>query len=403
MSDPGGTPTISGNITLSVPITGNTITVPHLGNANGANGYLDGLDFRLIAAHIRNGRLWTTANIAVNNAGSPTGTDTRMGIRWYEISVAPGEAPSVVQVGTLFEPSAANTTDQRSYWMGSVMVSGQGHALMGFSVAGANERINAGYAVRLAGDAPGTFRAPTLYTASTSSYNPPRNPGGANGRRWGDYSYTSLDPDDDMTMWTIQEWCHANNSYAVEVVKVLAPPPATPSTATPATLMPGQSNVNVTVTATVVDGSGFFDPGAGFPNRIGAVVSGNGVAVNAVTYNNPTNLTLYLSVSSSAAAGARTITVTNPDGQSVTSASALLTIQQQSRPIIQTIDVSGGMVTITWSAVAGSRYRLQHKTDLNASEWTNLPGVVTADDSTATGHDVFFAGGKRFYRVRVEP
>ena len=402
VSDPGGTPTMSDNLTLTVPITGNTINVPHLGNFNGANGYLDGLDYRLIAAHIRNGRLWTAANIAVDNTGSPTGTDTRLGLRWYEISVAPGQAPSLVQAGTLFEPSPSNTTDRRSYWMGSVMVSGQGHALMGFSVAGANEYANAGYAVRLAGDAAGTVRAPVLYTASTSSYNPPSNPGGANGRRWGDYSYTSLDPDDDMTMWTIQEWCQAANSYAVQVVKVLAPPPATPSAASPATVIAGQSNVNVTVTGTVVNGSGFFDPGAGFPNRIAAVVNGGGVAVNSITYNNPTNITLNLTIAASTSEGARTLTVTNPDGQSMTSASALLTVVAESRPIIQAIDISASTVSITWSAIAGTRYRLQYTSNLNATAWADLPGVVTASSSTATREDVLSASGQRFYRVRVE-
>jgi hypothetical protein len=393
---------MSDNITLTVPITGNTINVPHLGNFNGANGYLDGLDYRLIAAHIRNGRLWTTANIAVDNTGSPTGTDTRMGIRWYEISVAPGQGPALVQVGTLFQASPSNITDQRSYWMGSVMVSGQGHALMGFSVAGANEHANAGYAVRLAGDAAGTLRAPVLYTASTSSYNPPSNPGGANGRRWGDYSYTSLDPDDDMTMWTIQEWCHATDSYAVQVVKVLAPPPATPSAASPATVIAGLSNVTVTVTGTVVNGSGFFDPGAGFANHIGAVVNGGGITVNGVTYNNPTNITLNLAVSSSAAQGGRTITVINPDGQSMTSASALLTIISESRPLIQAIDISGSTVRVTWSAVAGTHYRLQYTSNLNGSGWIDLPGVIVASGPTAEGEDVVSLTAQRFYRVRVE-
>jgi hypothetical protein len=402
VSDPGGTPTISDNITLTVPITGNTINVPHLGNFNGANGYLDGLDFRLIAAHIRNGRLWTAANIAVNNTGSPTGTDTRMGIRWYEISLAPGEAPALEQVGTLFEASASNTTDRRSYWMGSVMVSGQGHALMGFSVAGANEHANAGYAVRLAGDAAGTLRAPVVYTASTSGYNPPSNPGGVNGRRWGDYSYTSLDPDDDMTMWTIQEWCDTANSYAVQVVKVLAPPPATPLAASPGTVIAGQSNVNVTVAGVAVNGSGFFDPGAGFPHRIAAVVNGGGVTVNGVTYNNPTNITLNLSVALSAAQSGRTITVINPDGQGRTSASALLTITGESRPLIQAIDISGSTVSVTWSAVAGTHYRLQYASNLNVNEWTDLPGVIIASGPTAAGADVVSGIPQRFYRVRVE-
>jgi hypothetical protein len=327
VSDPGGSPSVSGNILITVPLNGNTINVPHLGNTNGANGYLDGLDYRLMAAHIRNGRLWTCANIGVDNAGSPSGSDTRMGVRWYELSgIATGQTPSVIQSGTLFAPSGANDANQRHYWMGSIMVSGQGHALMGFSVAGVNERANAGYAGRLATDPLGTLRTPALYTASSSAYNPPSNPGGAAGRRWGDYSYTCVDPDDDMTMWTIQEWCNAPNSYAVQVLKVLAPPPATPTSANPSSLLPGQSNVNITITGTSVDGSGFFDPGAGFANRISASVLGGGVIVNGVTYQTPTSVTLNVSVASNAVPGTRPVTVVDPDGQSATSAAGLLAI-----------------------------------------------------------------------------
>ncbi|MEI7898643.1 MAG: hypothetical protein WCK89_00195 [bacterium] len=59
VSTPGGTPTISGNLSVTVPPTEYPITVPHLGNARGVSGYLDALDDRLLAAHIRNGRLWT--------------------------------------------------------------------------------------------------------------------------------------------------------------------------------------------------------------------------------------------------------------------------------------------------------------------------------------------------------
>ena len=45
------------------------ITVHHLGNTGGTNGNLNALDDRLFAAHIRNGRLWTAHNIAVDAAG----------------------------------------------------------------------------------------------------------------------------------------------------------------------------------------------------------------------------------------------------------------------------------------------------------------------------------------------
>jgi hypothetical protein len=291
ISDPGGSPTISGNIPLTTAATSGPISVPHLGNTGGTNGYLDGLDYRLLAAHLRNGRLWTAQNIGVDNTGSATGTATRNAVRWYELQgIDSGSTPSVVQSGTVFQPSASNSTDRRSYWMGTVMVSGQGHVVLGCSTAGTNEYANAAFAGRLATDPLGTMQSPVLYTAATTAYNPTYDTGGPAGRRWGDYSFTSLDPNDDMTMWTIQEFSNATDSYGVRAVKLLPPPPATPASCSPANVAPGASNVSVLVTGTSVNGSGFFDPGAGFPNRLTASVSGSGVTVNGVSYTDLTHV-----------------------------------------------------------------------------------------------------------------
>jgi hypothetical protein len=398
VSNPGGNPILSDNITITVAATGGTINVPHFGNTNGTSGYLDGLDYRLLAAHIRNGKLWTAANIAVDNTGSPSGTDTRMGIRWYEMTdVATGQTPSVVQWGTLFQRSGTNTTDQRSYWMGSIMVSGQGHALLGFSTAGQSEYANAGYAGRLVGDLPGTLRTPVLYTASATSYNPPSNPGGANGRRWGDYSYTCLDPNDDMTMWTIQEWCHAQDSYAVQVVKVLAPLPARPASCNPASLNRGTNNVNVTLIGNTDGDTGFFDPGSGFSNRIAVAIGGTGVTVNNVTYNNPTNLTVNLSVSGNASPGPRTVTVTNPDGQSVPSTNGILTIDSvvvsNNPPVLPAIAdqmvIEGNLLTFTNPATDPDGNALSYSLGASAPAGTGVTnnGVFTwtPDESQGPG------------------
>ena len=327
VSNPGGTPTISGNLLITTATTAGPITVPHSGNTRGTNGQLDPVDDRLFAAHIRNGRLWTAHNIQVNASGVASASGGRNGSRWYELQgIATGGTPSVFQSGTVFDPAATNPT---SYWIPSIMVSGQGHAALGFSNAGTNAFINAGTVGRLAGDALGTTQTPLLYTSATAAYNPSGDPGSTGGRRWGDFSYTSLDPSDDMTMWTIQEYCQAANSYGVRVVRLIAPPPATPASAG-STVYQGQSNAAVTITGTSSAGSGFFDPGAGPAaspfNRITASVGGAGVTVNSVAYTSPTAITLNVSVASGAATGARTVTVTNPDGQSATSATGILTV-----------------------------------------------------------------------------
>lgn len=401
--NPGGNPTTPGRVQINVPATGGTISVPHLGNTGGSAGNLDGLDRRLIAAHLRNGRLWTTANIAVDNTGIPSGVDTRNGVRWYELQgIASGQTPSVVQSGTVFQPTASNDTLQRHYWMGSIMVSGQGHAAMGFSVAGANERINAATVGRLASDAPGTMRTPVLYTASSTAYNPPQDPGSAEGRRWGDYTYTSLDPSDDMTMWTIQQFCDATDSYGVRVAKLLAPPPAVPVSCNPASVAAGASNVVITVTGTTTNGEGFFDPGAGFSNHLAAAVSGTGVSITNIQYIDPTHLTMIVSLSANAPSGARTLTVTNPDGQSAGSATGILTVTGgNNAPTIDSIQFGPSGVTIVWRAVPGGVYHLQYKSSFADANWNDLPGAIVASGDTASANDVTVGDSQRFYRVAL--
>ncbi len=125
-----------------------------------------------------------------------------------------------------------------------------------------------------------------------------------------------------MTMWTVQEFSNATNSWAVRVVKLIAPPPARPATAGPATVAAGQPSVNVTITGTQAAGSGFYDPGSNLGgnavpfSHIGASVTG-GVTVNSVTFNSPTQVTLNVSTVG-AASGPQSVTVTNPDGQTST-------------------------------------------------------------------------------------
>lgn len=322
ISDPGGTPSISPNIPITVPTTNGGTSVAAQG---GGAGNLDHLDDRLFAAVARNGRIWTAHNIEVDATGAGNTAGNRGGSRWYEIGNLDA-SPALVQSGTVFDPAGSNP---KSYWMPGLNVSGQGHMAIGGTVAGATEYANAWTAGRLAGDPLGTTGAPQKYTNAGAAYAPLDDPGVQRPRRWGDYSFTSVDPEDDMTMWTIQEFTYSANSWGVQAVKLLAPPPATPAVASPATIPAGQSSVAVTITGTSAAGSGFFDPGAGFAKHIAAAVSG-GVAVNSVTYVNPTTVTLNVSTVS-ATAGAKDVLITNPDGQE-RAGTSILTVSGASGP-----------------------------------------------------------------------
>jgi hypothetical protein len=330
VSDPGGTPSISGNLQILTTATSNPIKVEHLGNTGGTNGQLSCLDSRLFAAAMRNGRLWTAHNIAVTNTGSTVGTRTRDASRWYELQdiVSPG-VPSVFQSGTVFFPSATNVlNDQPSFWIPTINVSGQGHAAMGFSMSCSGMFASGAFTGRLATDPLGQMGDPSLYVAGAGSYNPPSDPGSASqGRRWGDYSMTSVDPIDDMTFWTLQEFANTANSYGVQAVQLLAPVPATPSSAPDADY--GNPSVVLIVTGTSFSGSGFFDPGPDLPGGVPAFkhlkvqitnfgVTGTPPTLNSWTYIDPTHIQIDINTTMASVSqpGEKyTVRVTNPDGQ----------------------------------------------------------------------------------------
>src|SRR3989442_1408967 len=107
---------------------------------------------------------------------------------------------------------------------------------LGCSYASSNDFAGIATAGRLRTDPLGTIQAPTLAVVSASAYNISESP---NPHRWGDYSQTVVDPNDDMTFWTFQEYCNSVNSWGVQAVQLKAPPPATPVSAAPASLAPG--------------------------------------------------------------------------------------------------------------------------------------------------------------------
>lgn len=357
VSDPGGTPTLSANIAITCPTTAGPRPVPHPSNTGGYWGRLDPLDDRPFHAVIRNQQLWTAHNIGVDNTGVSTGVylnDTRVGARWYQINIPAGSgSPSIVQAGTVFTASATNDSTSKNYFIPSINVSGQGHAAMGFTTAGELNNANAGSVGRLAGDPLGTMQTPVAITSNTNTYNPTSDPGGATAgrpRRWGDYSITSVDPLDDMSMWTVQEFCDANNSYGVRVAKLIAPPPATPSAM--ASIVAAQASTSATVTGVSASGSGFFDPGPNLPaparafNHISATctagsATGTPPTVASVSYTDPTTISVTFNTTAATPnlpGEFYTLNVTNPDGQ--TSSAAI-------------VRVLAAEATITSSAGAG--------------------------------------------------
>jgi|CXWL01.1.fsa_nt_gi hypothetical protein len=310
---PGGTPSFSSPISITVPTT----VFPQVQNAMGSTRPLDALDDRLFAARIHFDKnanrtsIWAAHNIEVTAGGVGSTTGNRNGSRWYEISNLTLAVPTLRQSGTVFDGSATN---MRGYWIPSVGTSMQGHSILGSSAAGALLQASVGFATRFAGDALGSMVAPALALTSATNYNVQTS----GTQRWGDYSNTVVDPADGMTMWTFQEYCNANNSWAIRAIQMTAPAPAAFSSIIPNNASQGTS-LNVVINGTTSGGTGFFDPGPGFTGRLAASFSGTGITVNTVTYaNNPAQFTLNITLAPGATTGLRNLTITNPDGQLIT-------------------------------------------------------------------------------------
>ena len=84
--------------------------------------------------------------------------------------------------------------------MPSLMVNCSGDMLMGFSGSSPNDFIGAYHSWLFAGDSASV--GPFVIQPGSINFS--------NIDRWGDYSYTSLDPVDDWSFWTVQE--HADST-----------------------------------------------------------------------------------------------------------------------------------------------------------------------------------------------
>jgi hypothetical protein len=321
ITDPGGTPSISGNLSVTVPATSLPLSVP----AEGTTGGLDALDDRMFEAMIARGpdgtdSLWTAHNIRVNSSGVGTSSGDRDAARWYQLGDLGDDPPTLIQSGTLFDTATSNP---RFFWVPSIAMNGQGHASLNTSTAGNGRRAEVAGSGRLATDPLGTTEAFDLIQSSNSGYNL----GASAPRRWGDFSQTVVDPTDDQTFWTFQEYASAQNVWGVRVIQLKAPPPAVPADVSPDTVPIDTDPHPVAITGIATGGAGFFDnidPGPPYPDyaHISATV-GNGVVVSGVTFTDPTHLTLDLDTSA-ATPGFASITIINPDGQSTTCSHALI-------------------------------------------------------------------------------
>lgn len=133
----------------------------------------------------RNRTIWAALRIQANQ---------RNAVHWTRINpyVTPPRAIESVTVG---HPSWDLTHP-------SIAVNAVGDTVMAFNASDTGTFVGAYYTGRRSSDPPGAFAPITLLKAGEAAYATLPN----FSHRWGDYSNTSIDPLDDLTFWTIQQY-----------------------------------------------------------------------------------------------------------------------------------------------------------------------------------------------------
>ncbi len=183
--------------TVAIPDHDSPPDVPALGSSTP----LDSVGSRLMNAVYRNGSIWTAHTI---------GYQGKAACRWYEIDVEP---LVLLQQGTVSDPSL-------HYFFPAIAVNTRGDAALGFSGANSNQYAAAYCTGRLATNTAGRMAEPLLLREGSAPQN---NIDGYGRNRWGDYSLTSVDPDDDLTLWTIQEYAHATDDWGTWIGRLEFP------------------------------------------------------------------------------------------------------------------------------------------------------------------------------------
>jgi hypothetical protein len=158
--------------------------------------FITAFSSRMAGALVRNGRVWMTHSAGLPGPATNTAL-THTAAFWYEVNPAALPAP-IVQSGSIHSGSGS------AFTMPSIVVNCGNDALVGFSRGDVTRHPESGYAIRLGTDPLSTMGPIRLLKAGESTYW--KNFGVGTTAQWGRYSSSGIDPVDDKTFWTVQEY-----------------------------------------------------------------------------------------------------------------------------------------------------------------------------------------------------
>jgi len=170
------------------------------GSTNAAGGFapqqdtstrIDTGDSRLQNCLLRGGTIWCAHTIFL-----PYAAPARTAVQWFQVDPA---VPQILQRGRIDDPAGVNF-----YAYPSIAVNSKNDALLGYSRFTAGGYGTAMFSYRASSDPLNAMSPGILFKSGEAAYVSFGTQTGDN--RWGDFSSTWVDPADDLTFWTIQEY-----------------------------------------------------------------------------------------------------------------------------------------------------------------------------------------------------
>ena len=142
----------------------------------------------------RNGAVWYSQTI--QSSGAPVHSM----VQWTKLDAVTG---NTLDGGRIEDVTATSSNGGRWYGHPSVGVNKDNDLAVSLAKGESDGFLGAAYAFRYAADAAGTIQDPVLFKDGEDYYS---KDFGSGRNRWGDYSHTMVDPLDDISFWTIQEY-----------------------------------------------------------------------------------------------------------------------------------------------------------------------------------------------------
>jgi uncharacterized protein (TIGR03437 family) len=181
----------------------------------GTTTHIDSGDGRLGNCVLRSGHIWCAHTIYL-----PYPRPTRTAAQWFEID--PGTTrPSLVQHGRMDDPVSIYL-----YAYPSIAVNKNGDAMMAYTRFSSGDYPTAEFSYRASTDPANTMQPDNIFKVGESSYVATGVRSDSN--RWGDYSMTLVDPADNLSFWTVQEYASTppgarGGAFGTWWARVLAP------------------------------------------------------------------------------------------------------------------------------------------------------------------------------------